>query len=74
MANSIDLGTIAIGAALGYGLRREIKDAGTIAKVGLLAGLGVTAAAVAAAVDEGSEKKAANAAAQANNQGGKNDH
>lgn len=48
MASTIDLGTLAVGVALGYGLKQEIKDAGNICKAGLLAGLtGVAAAAVA---------------------------
>lgn len=45
MANSIDLATIAVGVALGYGLKDEIRCAGNICKSGLLAGLAASASA-----------------------------
>lgn len=51
MANSIDIGTIVLGAAVGYGLRNEIKCAGSIARNGLLAGL--AGAAITAAAQAG---------------------
>lgn len=43
MAITSDMGAICIGAALGYGLRNEIRCAGSIAKNGLLAGLSAAA-------------------------------
>ena len=51
MANSIDLGAICLGAALGYGLRNEIKSSGEVCRNALLAAATVAAAATAAAVD-----------------------
>ena len=65
MAITSDMGAIVVGAALGYGLRNEIKSASTIAKAGLLAGLGVAAVATAAAVNEQEKQQAAEAAAAA---------
>lgn len=50
MANTIDLATLAVGAALGYGLKSEIKSAGTIARNALLAG--IAGAAMTAAAQE----------------------
>ncbi len=50
MANSIDLATLAVGAALGYGLKSEIKSAGTIARNALLAG--IAGAAMTAAAEQ----------------------
>ena len=47
MANSIDLAAICIGAAIGYGLRKEIRSTGEICRNALLAG--VAGAAVTAA-------------------------
>ena len=55
MANSIDIGAIALGAALGYGLREEIKSSAGVCKSALLAAATVAAATTAAAV-EGAEK------------------
>ena len=51
MANSIDIGAIALGAAIGYGLRNEIKSSAGVCKSALLAA--TTAAAV-----EGAKKEA----------------
>ena len=48
MSSSIDLGVICLGAALGYGLRKEIKSTGTIARNALLAGIAGAAATAAA--------------------------
>ena len=50
MANSIDIATLCVGAALGYGLKHEIKSAGTIARNALLAG--IAGAAVTAAAQQ----------------------
>ena len=51
MANSIDIGAIALGAALGYGLRNEIKSSAGVCKSALLAAATVAAATATAAVD-----------------------
>ena len=48
MSSSIDLGAICLGAAIGYGLRKEIKSTGTIARNALLAGIAGAAATAAA--------------------------
>ena len=48
MANSIDLAAICLGAALGYGLRKEIKSTGEVCRNALLAGVAGAAATVAA--------------------------
>lgn len=63
MANSIDLGAICIGAALGYGLRKEIRSTGEVCRNALLAGI-AGAAATAAAKDEKAIEKAVKAAGQ----------
>ena len=55
MANSIDLAAICLGAALGYGLREEIKSSAGVCKSALLAAATVAAATTAAAV-EGAKK------------------
>lgn len=71
MANSIDLGALAIGVALGYGLKNEIKDAGSICKASLLGGL--TSAAVAAVAPDAAARateQMAQAAAEAAQQAG----
>lgn len=57
MANSIDLATLAVGAAIGYGLKHEIRSAGTIARNALLAGI-AGAAVTAAAEQEKAKAKA----------------
>ena len=56
MANSIDLATLAVGAALGYGLKSEIKSAGTIARNALLAGIAGAAMTAAAQQSEGKKE------------------
>ena len=48
MANSIDLGVIALGACLGYGLRKEIKATGEVCRNALLAAVAGAAATAAA--------------------------
>ena len=48
MANSIDLAAICIGAAIGYGLRKEIRSTGEVCRNALLAGVAGAAATVAA--------------------------
>ena len=53
MANSIDIGAIALGAAIGYGLRKEIRSTGEVCRNALLAA--VAGAAVAAAPKEEAE-------------------
>ena len=55
MANSIDIGAIALGACLGYGLREEIRSSAGVCKSALLAAATVAAATTAAAV-EGAQK------------------
>ena len=58
MANSIDIGAIALGMAVGYGLREEIKSSAGVCKSALLAAATVAAATTAAAVEgaKGAEK------------------
>ena len=51
MANSIDIGAIALGACLGYGLRNEIRSSAGVCKSALLAAATVAAATTAAAVE-----------------------
>ena len=58
MANSIDIGAIALGACLGYGLRNEIKSSAGVCKSALLAGIGVAAAAAAAGAEAAKETQA----------------
>lgn len=74
MANSIDMGAIVLGAAIGYGLRKEIKSASSVCKAGLLAGLGVATAAVAAAVEQEKKAPAAGATQSVGQNGGKNEN
>ena len=52
MANSIDLGAIALGMAVGYGLRKEIKSTGEVCRNALLAGIAGAAATAAAKADQ----------------------
>ena len=54
MANSIDIACVTLGAALGYGLKKEIRSAGTIARNALLAG--IAGAAVTAAAEQAKSK------------------
>ena len=51
MANSIDIGAIALGACLGYGLREEIKSSAGVCKSALLAAATVATTTAAAAVE-----------------------
>ena len=55
MANSIDLGAIALGMAVGYGLRKEIKATGEVCRNALLAG--IAGAAATAAAKAGTDQK-----------------
>ena len=57
MSSSIDLGAICIGAAIGYGLRKEIKSTGTIARNALLAGIAGAAATAAAQQGQKSQEE-----------------
>ena len=66
MASSIDLGAIVLGAALGYGLKNEIRDAGSIARnalLGAVAAAAATSMAQQAKAAEAETQQAANAAA-----------
>ena len=63
MANSIDIGAIAIGMAVGYGLKNELRSAGNVCKNALLAAATVAAATTAAAV-EGAKEEAENPQSQ----------
>ena len=54
MANSIDLGAIALGMAVGYGLRKEIKSTGEVCRNALLSAV---AGAAATAAEKAAEKK-----------------
>ena len=57
MANSIDFGAVCLGAALGYGLRNELKSAGSVCKNALLAAATVAATTTVAAVEEAKKTK-----------------
>ena len=48
MSNAIDIGAIALGMAIGYGLRKEIKSTGEVCRNALLAGITGAAATAAA--------------------------
>ena len=52
MANSVDLGAIALGMAVGYGLRKEIRSTGEVCRNALLAGIAGAAATAAAKADQ----------------------
>lgn len=67
MANSIDIGTIVLGAAVGYGLRNEIRCAGSIARNGLLAGLAGAAITAAQQAGQGGQAPAGQAGGQGKN-------
>ena len=55
MANSIDLGAIALGMAVGYGLRKEIRSTGEVCRNALLAGIAGAAATAAAQASQKSQ-------------------
>ena len=57
MANSIDLGAIALGMAVGYGLRKEIRSTGEVCRNALLAAVAGAAATAAAKADQKAESK-----------------
>lgn len=52
MANSVDLATICLGAALGYGLRKEIRSTGEVCRNALLGAIAAGAATTAAKADQ----------------------
>ena len=52
MANSIDVAAICLGAALGYGLRKEIRSTGEVCRNALLAGIAGAAATAAAKAEK----------------------
>ena len=58
MANTIDIGAICLGMAVGYGLRKELKATGEVCRNALLAGIAGAAATAAAKQEEKSEAKA----------------
>ena len=60
MANSIDLGAIALGMAVGYGLRKEIKATGEVCRNALLAAVAGAAATAAAQGTQSAEKQGQN--------------
>ena len=60
MANSIDLGAIALGMAVGYGLRKELKATGEVCRNALLAGIAGAAATAAAQSAESTKKDGGN--------------
>ena len=53
MANSVDVAAICLGAALGYGLRKEIRSTGEVCRNALLAGVAGAAATAAAKTGNG---------------------
>lgn len=55
MANGVDLGTVVLGAAIGYGLHKEIKDTMAIGRNAILAG--VAGAALTAAQQQQQPKR-----------------
>ena len=57
MANTIDLGTVVLGAAIGYGLRKEIKATGEVCRNALLAAVAGAAATAAAQGAETSQSQ-----------------
>ena len=57
MANSVDIGAIALGMAVGYGLRKEIKATAGVCKNALLAAATVAAATTAAQGTQSAEKQ-----------------
>ena len=56
MANSIDLGAIALGMAVGYGLRKEIKSTGEVCRNALLAAVAGAAATAAKEAESQSQQ------------------
>ena len=71
MANSIDIGAIALGACIGYGLREEIKSSAGVCKSALLAAATVAAATTAAAVEGANEAEKSQGNGQTSQNGGK---
>ena len=70
MANSIDIGAIALGACIGYGLREEIKSSAGVCKSALLAAATVAAATTAAAVEGANKAEKSQGNGQVQNQNG----
>ena len=64
MANSIDLGAIALGMAVGYGLRKELKATGEVCRNALLAGIAGAAATAAAQGAQGATSQSQNGSKQ----------
>ena len=58
MANTLDIAALGIGVALGYGLRNELKAAGSVCKNSLLAAATVAAETTAAAVEAAKKDEA----------------
>ena len=57
MANSVDIAAICLGAALGYGLRKEIRSTGEVCRNALLAAVAGAAATAAAKADQKADQK-----------------
>ena len=55
MANGVDLGTVVLGAAIGYGLHKEIRNTMAIGRNAILAG--VAGAALTAAQQQNQPKR-----------------
>ena len=60
MANSTDIAAICLGAALGYGLRKEIRSTGEVCRNALLAAVAGAAATAAAHQEEIEKSKEGN--------------
>ena len=60
MSGSIDLGAIALGMAVGYGLRKEIRSTGEVCRNALLAAVAGAAATAAAHQEEIEKSKEGN--------------
>ena len=79
MANSIDFTTLAVGALIGIGCKKQLKTCGRVAAstAASLAGVAAKAASEIAQETKSPEEKAAEAWLQSlgqNTKGGKNDH
>ena len=55
MSSSIDVAAICLGAALGYGLRKEIRSTGEVCRNALLSGIAGAAATAAAQAESKSQ-------------------
>ena len=56
MANSVDLATICLGAAIGYGLRKEIQSTSEVCRNALIAAVSGAAATAAAQAEAEANK------------------